>query len=106
MRANASENRVLAKVDGEVIRTILTERARFQRFVASRVGDEAAAEDLLQESLLRALGENRNLRRGEAVVPWFYRILRNAIGPFPGKKDGRIAGSKTSWPTWKRGVRT
>ncbi|HEX2853853.1 MAG TPA: RNA polymerase sigma factor [Opitutaceae bacterium] len=65
--------------DQEAVETILAERARFHRFLASRVGDNATAEDLLQDSLLRALEQNRKLRRGESAVPWFYRILRNAI---------------------------
>lgn len=63
----------------KAIGAIVTERARFLRFVASRIGDEATAEDVLQESLLRALQENDGLRRGESAVAWFYRILRNAI---------------------------
>jgi RNA polymerase sigma-70 factor (ECF subfamily) len=58
---------------------ILRERARFHRFLAARVGDSATAEDILQDSLLRAIEQNRNLRRGESAVPWFYRILRNAV---------------------------
>ena len=33
----------------------------------------------MQDSLLRALEQSRTLRLGEAAVPWFYRILRNAI---------------------------
>ena len=61
------------------IAAIVTERARFLRFVSSRIGDEATAEDVLQESLLRALQANDGLRRGESAVAWFYRILRNAI---------------------------
>jgi RNA polymerase sigma factor (sigma-70 family) len=63
----------------EAIDGILSERARFQRFLAARTGSEAEAEDLLQQSLLRALQHDAQLRRGEKAVPWFYRILRNAI---------------------------
>ena len=61
------------------IHALVTERAAFHRFLSRRVGSESVADDLLQESLLRALQRGESLRRGERVVPWFYRILRHAI---------------------------
>jgi RNA polymerase sigma factor (sigma-70 family) len=76
----------LTRADEKVIETILGERARFHRFLASRVGDQATAEDLLQDSLLRALEQSGKLRRGEAAVPWFFRILRHAISDHFRKK--------------------
>jgi RNA polymerase sigma factor (sigma-70 family) len=79
MRANAPPDVALSGTDENAIGAILAERARFHRFIAARVGNAATAEDLLQDSLLRALKQSRNLHRGEAAVPWFYRILRNAI---------------------------
>ena len=63
----------------EAIEAIVSERARFQRFLTARTGSDAEAEDLLQQSLLKALQHGSNLRRGEKAVPWFFRILRNAI---------------------------
>lgn len=39
----------------------------------------AEAEDLLQQSLLKALERGGDLRRGESAVSWFYRILRHAV---------------------------
>lgn len=57
----------------------MAERARFHRFVTARIGDAALAEDILQDSLVRALSRNDELRRRESAVAWFYRILRNAI---------------------------
>lgn len=73
-RANA-----LQPAEEKAIEAILGERARFHRFLAARVGNAATAEDLLQDGLLRAIEQNRNLRRGESAVPWFYRILRHAV---------------------------
>lgn len=106
------------RTDEKVIQVILAERARFHRFVASRVGDAATAEDVLQDSLLRALGQNRSLRRGEAAVPWFYRILRNAISDHYRKKgsenrrmeklltDMEVLGEDTATPPveWEKAV--
>lgn len=59
--------------------TLLAERSRFVAFVASRVGGRAAAEDLVQEALARAVDRVGELRDAEAAVPWFYQVLRNAI---------------------------
>jgi RNA polymerase sigma factor (sigma-70 family) len=61
------------------VRTLLAERARFHRFITSRIGSETDADDLLQDGLLRALEKGSSLRVGERVVAWFYRILRNAV---------------------------
>ena len=59
--------------------TLVSEHAKFRRFLERRVGNAAAAEDILQDGLLKALQYGGELRRGEKVTPWFYRILRNAI---------------------------
>ena len=75
--------------DDRAIKMILAERERFHRFVSARVGDEATAEDLLQDSLLRALEQSNKLRRGESAVAWFYRILRNSISDHFRKKGGQ-----------------
>lgn len=58
---------------------LVAERKRFHRFVAARIGDAAEADDVLQQSLLRALEGSGKLRRGESTIAWFYRILRHAI---------------------------
>ena len=61
------------------VRTLVLEHAKFLRFLERRVGNTAAAEDILQDGLLKALQRGGDLRRGEKITPWFYRILRNAI---------------------------
>lgn len=54
-------------------------RAEFLGFVRSRIADPELAEDVLQSALLRAMQSADSLRDADRVVPWFYRILRNAI---------------------------
>jgi RNA polymerase sigma-70 factor (ECF subfamily) len=49
------------------------------RFVERRVGSRAAAEDLLQEALVRALPRAGELRDEDSAVSWLYRALRNAL---------------------------
>ncbi|MEN9401721.1 MAG: hypothetical protein RL091_424 [Verrucomicrobiota bacterium] len=66
-------------LDEKSVRVLVAERGRFHRFLAARLGNASEAEDLLQDSLLRALQKGSSLQRGERVIPWFYRILRRAI---------------------------
>ena len=57
---------------------VLVENHRaFLRFLERRVGDRAVAEDLLQDAFTRHLDRVEALP-DEALVPWFYRVLRNA----------------------------
>ena len=59
---------------------VLVENHRaFLAFLERRVGDRALAEDILQEAFVRSLGKAGELRDQEAIVPWFYRVLRNAV---------------------------
>lgn len=76
-RSHPRRNQVT--LEPAAVRALTNEHARFLRFVRSRIGADGEAEDLLQNSLLRALQRGEELRRGERVVAWFYRILRNAI---------------------------
>jgi RNA polymerase sigma-70 factor (ECF subfamily) len=76
-------------VGEKAVNAIVAERARFLQFVAAQIGDDAAAEDVMQESLLRALEQSEGLRRGESAVAWFYRILRNAISDHFREKGSR-----------------
>lgn len=60
------------------VATVLVENHRaFLRFLERRLGDRALAEDLLQEAFTRNLDRLSSLP-DEALVPWFYRVLRNA----------------------------
>lgn len=58
---------------------LLAHRDAFKAFLTSRVGNEADAEDLLQNGLVKALGRADEIKDGEKVVGWFYQLLRNAI---------------------------
>jgi RNA polymerase sigma-70 factor (ECF subfamily) len=58
---------------------ILFENHRaFLRYLERRVGDRALAEDILQDAFARVVARPDQAPIDEAVVPWFYRNLRNA----------------------------
>ena len=60
------------------VANVLVENHRaFLRFLERRVGDRALAEDLLQDAFTRNLDRLSDVP-DEALVPWFYRVLRNA----------------------------
>ncbi len=61
------------------LRELLEGRERFLAYVRSKIADPELAEDVLQESLLKALRGAPELRDEERLVPWFYRVLQNAI---------------------------
>ena len=48
-------------------------------FIRSKVGDDQLAEDILQDSLLKALQAAPDLEEDEKLVSWLYQIIRNAI---------------------------
>lgn len=51
----------------------------FVAFARKRVGDPHLAEDVVQDSLLKALRSARKPVGDENVIAWFYRILRRSI---------------------------
>src|SRR5579872_222599 len=60
-------------------RAIAEHRAELLAFVRRRVRDAATAEDILSETLARALTRLGDLRDDNAMVAWLYRVLRNAV---------------------------
>lgn len=65
-------------LDRARVAAVLVENHRaLLRFLERRVGDRAAAEDLLQDAFTRNL-DRLAAMPDEAVVPWLYRVLRNA----------------------------
>lgn len=62
-------------------------RQRFVEYVRRRVDDPELAEDIVHDSLLKALKSAPELRDDERLIPWFFRILRNAVVDEYRKRD-------------------
>jgi len=58
---------------------ILLENHRaFLQYLERRVGDRELAEDILQDAFTKVMDRPDQAPADEGVVPWFYRLLRNA----------------------------
>ena len=68
---------------------ILENFQTFVGFVRKRVGDPHLAEDIVQDSLLKALSADNKPTDEENIVPWFYRILRRSIIDVYRRTDAR-----------------
>ncbi|GAA5483982.1 RNA polymerase sigma factor [Haloferula sargassicola] len=72
----------------EISETLLANLDAFTGFARSRLGDADLARDAVQDSLLKAITAERQPSE-EAVVPWFYRILRRTIIDLHRRHDAR-----------------
>lgn len=72
-------NAVGGQVDVDLGQVVLEHRSRIYRYVLSMARDPDVAEDLTQETFLRALRGLGSLRDRAAVVPWLYRLATNVF---------------------------
>jgi RNA polymerase sigma-70 factor (ECF subfamily) len=74
-----SESMAADSTSPDVLAVLLENHRAFLRFLERRVGDRDIAEDILQDAFAKLLARPDVAPEGEAVVPWFYRLLRNAV---------------------------
>src|ERR671911_734974 len=60
------------------VATLLENHRAFLRYLERRVGDRTLAEDILQDAFAKVVARPEQAPADEAIVPWFYRTLRNA----------------------------
>ncbi|MBH0196212.1 MAG: sigma-70 family RNA polymerase sigma factor [Nitrospira sp.] len=65
-----------------IIQRLLESEPAFRQFIRRRVGDEGAVQDILQQSLTRAVERYHSLHNEESVLAWFYRILHHAVADY------------------------
>jgi RNA polymerase sigma-70 factor (ECF subfamily) len=64
--------------DSAVLAPLLENHRAFLGYLERRVGDRALAEDILQDAFAKVVARPEQAPADEAIVPWFYRTLRNA----------------------------
>jgi RNA polymerase sigma factor (sigma-70 family) len=57
---------------------LLENHRAFLSYLERRIGDRALAEDILQDAFIKVIDRPDQAPDDEGVVPWFYRMLRNA----------------------------
>ena len=63
----------------DTIQLLVANHARFLSFLQPRVGSREVAEEILQAAFVKGIEKSATLRDGETAIPWFYRLLRNAL---------------------------
>ena len=58
--------------------TLLDNHRAFLRYLERKVGDRALAEDIVQDAFIKVIDRPVQAPADEGIVPWFYRLLRNA----------------------------
>lgn len=69
----------LQPISEDLIQILVKNRERFRAYLSRRLESNAFVDELLQQSLLKAVEAAPELREPERVIPWFYRVLRNAL---------------------------
>lgn len=94
-RRNQSNNRRAQAHSGQdPIQQIQNARAAILSFLRKRVEDDSVAQDLFQQTVLRAIERQSSLRRREDAVAWFYSILRHALVDYLRKRAVEARGKK------------
>ena len=57
---------------------LLANHRAFLMYLEHRVGSRALAEDILQDAFVKVIARPESAPPDEGIVPWFYRVLRNA----------------------------
>ena len=68
--------------ENEIIQRLLENESAFRQFIRRRVGEATLVDDILQQSLTRAVARAHSLHNEESAVAWFYRILRHAVADY------------------------
>jgi RNA polymerase sigma factor (sigma-70 family) len=94
-RRNQSNNRPAQAQSGQdPIQQIQNARAAVLSFLRKQGVDDGIAQDLFQQSALRAVEHQSSLRRREDAVAWFYSILRHALVDYLRKRAVEARGKK------------
>lgn len=93
-RNQSNDGRTQGQSGQDPIPQIQNARAAILSFLRKRVGDDGLAQDLFQQSVLRAIERQSSLRRRQDAVAWFYSILRNTLVDYLRKRAVEARGKE------------
>ncbi len=81
-RQSPGRSRIIGIMTGggteTAVGVLLENHRMFLSYLERRVGNRAVAEDILQDAFVKVMAQPEVTPDDDAVVPWFYRVLRNA----------------------------
>ena len=72
VQGNSASCYILRTVAMNQVEQLFEAQAAFRDFIRRRVPSADIADDLLQQSLLKAVEQAHTVRKSESIVPWFY----------------------------------
>ena len=69
----------LKTISTDITRLLLQNYEKFLAYLIRRVGNREDAEDILQQTVLKALRQPPGRLEEKSVLSWFYTIFRNAL---------------------------
>ncbi len=93
-RNQSNKRRAQVHSGQDPIQQIQNARTAILSFLRKLVGDDGVAQDLFQQSVLRAIEHQSSLRHREDAVAWFYSILRHALVDYLRKRAVEARGKK------------
>lgn len=78
-RALEGSDNALQSMNAVIEAALADNHNAFLGFLARRLGNQSAAEDVLQDFSLRALRKGADLKDSESVIAWLYSVLRSVL---------------------------
>lgn len=86
------------------VEALLQNHRLFLRFLERRVGSHEEAEEILQAAFVKGIERAGQVREGEHVTAWFYRLLRRALADHWRARAAERRGQEALAAEWGRGV--
>lgn len=73
------ETDALKPLNDSLVELLVANHRKFRAFLSQRLSSDAVAEDILQQSMAKAIASRSSQKDEESVVAWFYKILQNTL---------------------------
>ncbi len=77
-KTGAKNDEALNPLNEDLVRLLVENHRKFQKYLKKHINDDAVVEDLLQTSIRKAIESKSSLEK-ESLVPILYKILKNTI---------------------------